>query len=91
MYNCIQLHRRPIEGCRKVAHAYRRNNTLRYFRKQKQWKFSIEFSYNVEKEGTQMFCRRNRTVTGWHAGESRITSAEGESGKPRISQAKGQR
>ena len=37
------------------------------------------------------FSRRNRTVIGWRAGESRKTSAEGESGKPRISQAKGQR
>lgn len=33
----------------------------------------------------------NRTVIGWRAGESRLTGAEGESGKPRISQAKGQR
>ena len=37
------------------------------------------------------FFHRNRTVTGWRAGESRLTGAEGESGKLRISQAKGQR
>ena len=40
---------------------------------------------------THLFYKRNRTVTGWRAGESRLTSAEGESGKLRISQAKGQR
>lgn len=34
---------------------------------------------------------RKGTVIGWRAGESRKTGAEGESGKPRISQAKGQR
>ena len=37
------------------------------------------------------FLMEDETVIGWHAGESRVTSAEGESGKPRISQAKGQR
>ena len=37
------------------------------------------------------FLRGDETVIGWRAGESRKTGAEGESGKPRISQAKGQR
>ena len=31
MYNCIRLHKRPKEDYRKVAYAYRRNNTLRCF------------------------------------------------------------
>ena len=31
VYNLIQLHRRPMEGCRKVTFVRRRNNTLRYF------------------------------------------------------------
>ena len=51
----------------------------------------LEFEFVLQMSGKNDSNIRNRTVVGWHAGESRLTSAEGESGKPRISQAKGQR